>query len=212
MPESSSPPRIAIVDDHQLFSASLAGLLTAELGAEIVYEGVDPLGPIRLDRVPDLVLLDLDLGPDAPRLTPASVSELQQAGCVVLVVSALAANDQVLAMVEAGVAGFVSKAETAETFAEAVRTVLAEGQWTSPEVAAILLSAANRPDLTEREQAVLVLYARGMKLDAVARRLGIKPGTASTYLRRARQKYSRLGRPVSNRVDLFREAQRDGLL
>ncbi len=211
MSKSQVPPRIAIVDDHQLFSAGLAGLLKAELGAQIVFEGTDPQGLSEVHPPADLVLLDLDLGPQLSP-TAATVSALQEAGSAVLVVSALEATDQVVAMVEAGVAGFVSKAVGAETLLEAVRAVLADGQWTSPEVAAILLSAARRPDLTERELAVLVLYARGMKLEAVARRLGIKPGTASTYLQRARQKYTRLGRPVSNRVDLFREVQRDGLL
>jgi len=137
---------------------------------------------------------------------------LQEAGCRVLVVSAMADPAQVEAMVEAGVAGFVSKRESPETLAEAVRTVLAEGSWTSPEVAAVLLAGPRRPALTDLQRRVLVLYASGMKLDAVARTLTMSPGTASTHLKRARAKYAELGRSASSRVDLYREVRRDGLL
>lgn len=199
----------AIIDDHALVRGGLAGLL-ADLGLEVVHQGTDPAALLALDPVPDLVLLDLDLG-GAPA-DPAVAARLQAAGCRVLVVSAMADPGQVSAMVEVGVAGFVSKRETPETLAEAVRTVLVEGSWVSPEVAAVLLAGHRRPALTDLQRRVLVLYASGMKLDAVARTLDISPGTASTHLKRARAKYAELGRSASNRVDLYREVRRDGLL
>lgn len=199
----------AIIDDHALVRGGLAGLL-ADLGLEVVHQGTDPAALLALDPVPDLVLLDLDLG-GAPA-DPAVAARLQAAGCRVLVVSAMADPGQVSAMVEVGVAGFVSKRETPETLTEAVRTVLVEGSWVSPEVAAVLLAGHRRPALTDLQRRVLVLYASGMKLDAVARTLDISPGTASTHLKRARAKYAELGRSASNRVDLYREVRRDGLL
>jgi DNA-binding NarL/FixJ family response regulator len=199
----------AIIDDHALVRGGLSGLL-ADLGLEVVHQGVDPAALLALDPVPDLVLLDLDLG--GTPADPVLAGRLQERGCRVLVVSAMADSGQVAAMVEAGVAGFVSKRESPETLAEAVRTVLVEGSWVSPEVAAVLLAGQRRPSLTDVQRRVLVLYASGMKLDAVARTLDISPGTASTHLKRARAKYAELGRTASNRVDLYREVRRDGLL
>lgn len=199
----------AIIDDHALVRGGLVGMLT-DLGVLVVHEGQDPDALLRLDPLPDLVLLDLDLAgvPADPRVA----ARLQESGCRVLVVSAMAEPAQVQAMVEVGVAGFVSKREPPEVLAEAVRTVLAEGSWTSPEVAAALLAGMHRPSLTDLQRRVLVLYASGMKLDAVARTLGMSPGTASTHLKRARAKYAALGRDTSSRVDLYRQVRRDGLL
>lgn len=69
-----------------------------------------------------------------------------------------------------------------------------------------------RPRLSDRERNVLVLYVSGLKMTSVARRLDISPHTAKEYLDRARGKYVAVGRPAPTKVDLHREAMRDGLI
>jgi DNA-binding NarL/FixJ family response regulator len=202
--------RIAIVDDHALFRSGLAGVVERELGATVVHEGCDPGAVLDLVPLPDVLLLDLDLG--SAVADPHLAGRIQAAGCRVLVVSALADAGSVAAMLDAGVSGFVSKREAPETLVEAITEVMADGTWTSPEVAALVLTSPRRPALSEVQERVLTLYASGMKLDSVARVVGISPGTAATHLKRARAKYAVVGRDASSRVDLYRQALRDGLI
>ena len=202
--------RVAIIDDHALVRSGLAGVVERDLGATVVHEGVDPEAILDLEPLPDILLLDLDLGLGVA--DPVLAGRIQAAGCRVLVVSALADAGSVTAMLDAGVSGFVSKREPPETLVEAITEVMNDGTWTSPEVAALVLTGARRPALSAVQERVLTLYASGMKLDSVARVVGISPGTASTHLKRARAKYSLVGRDTSSRVDLYREAVRDGLI
>ena len=202
--------RIAIIDDHVLVRSGLAGVVARDLGATVVLEGADPEAILGLVPLPDVLLLDLDLGGTVA--DPELAGRIQAAGCRVLVVSALADGRSVTAMLDAGVSGFVSKREPPETLVEAITEVMADGTWTSPEVAALVLTGPRRPALSEVQERVLTLYAAGMKLDSVARMMGISPGTAATHLKRARAKYALVGRDTSSRVDLYREALRDGLI
>ncbi|HSO04802.1 MAG TPA: response regulator transcription factor [Candidatus Limnocylindrales bacterium] len=202
--------RIAIIDDHALVRSGLAGVVVRDLGATVVHEGADPEAILGLVPLPDVLLLDLDLGGTVA--DPELAGRIQAAGCRVLVVSALADGRSVTAMLDAGVSGFVSKREPPATLVEAITEVMADGTWTSPEVAALVLTGPRRPALSEVQERVLTLYAAGMKLDSVARVMGISPGTAATHLKRARAKYTLVGRDTSSRVDLYREALRDGLI
>lgn len=202
--------RVAIIDDHVLVRSGLADVVERALGATVVHQGEDPSVVLDLTPIPDVLLLDLDLG--GAVADPALAGRIQAAGCRVLVVSALADARAVAAMLDAGVSGFVSKREPPETLVEAITEVLADGTWTSPEVAALLLTGPRRPSLSPVQERVLTLYASGMTLDSVARAMGINPGTAATHLKRARAKYSLAGRDTSSRVDLYREALRDGLI
>lgn len=69
-----------------------------------------------------------------------------------------------------------------------------------------------KPRLSDRERNVLVLYVSGLKMTSVARRLDISPHTAKEYVDRVRGKYVAVGRPAPTKVDLHREAMRDGLI
>lgn len=203
-------PRIAIIDDHELVRSGLSNLVRKELHAEVLLESDDPDAILLCEPLPDVVLLDLDLG--ERQASPKLVSELQARGCRVLIVSAMAATEQLMPMMDAGVSGFVSKRESADLLIEAIRTILADGVWTSPEIAALLVNAKARPRLSATQERVLVLYASGMTMETVARHLGISVGTANTHLKRARAKYAEIGRAMPNRVEVYRTAKRDGLI
>lgn len=203
-------PRIALVDDHPVVRRGLADLLVASIGADVVVSSPDLEEVLALERGADLVLLDIDLGGRIASV--ADVEQLLSRGTKVLVVSALAPQAAVRAMLRAGVGGFVSKSEAPEVLVDAVQTVLSEGSWTGPEVAGAIAADPARPHLSRQEERVLVLYASGMKADAVARRTDLSPGTVKTYLKRIRAKYAQAGRPAPSKTDLYREARRDGYI
>ena len=98
--------RIAIIDDHALVRSGLADVVVRDLGATVVHEGADPEVILALEPIPDVLLLDLDLGSTVA--DPHLAGRIQASGCRVLVVSALADAGSVTAMLDAGVSGFVS--------------------------------------------------------------------------------------------------------
>ncbi len=50
-----------------------------------------------------------------------------------------------------------------------------------------------------------------MTLDAAARYVGVRPGTARTYLNRVKAKYDALGRPAFTKLDLAVRVREDAL-
>ena len=112
----------------------------------------------------------------------------------------------------AGALGFVPKRVSYGQLMEALSTVATDELYLSVDLAAMLASAADTPDLSPRELDALRLYASGLKLSAVAHRMGISPHTAKEYLDRVRAKYQQVGRPARTRTELYAAASRDGLL
>lgn len=68
------------------------------------------------------------------------------------------------------------------------------------------------PSLSPQEKRLLMLYATGLPMKSVARRMEIRLDTAKQYLHRARTKYAEAGRPAWTKVELHRRAIEDGYL
>ncbi|MEI8083942.1 MAG: response regulator transcription factor [Actinomycetes bacterium] len=203
---------IAIIDDHVLVRDGMVGALRDRRDLAVVLVGDDPKAVLKFNPPPDLVLLDLDLDGDA--VSPSDAAAMIDRGSRVLVVSALGLPCLVRDMVRAGVAGFVPKRDSWQSLLQAIDTVLRGEHWTSPDLAAMLANddSPDRPCLGDRERRVLMLYASGLKMSSVAHQLGISPHTAKEYLDRVRDKYTAVGRPVGTKLDLYREAVRDGFI
>lgn len=118
---------IVIVDDHELLAQSLSFALQAR-GLEASALRLTKLETARaqlLAQRPDVVLLDLQLGPvgHGQRL----VRPLTAAGVRVLVVSGVTDDCEIAATIEAGAVGFVAKREPFEVLVDAA-TRVAQGQ------------------------------------------------------------------------------------
>jgi two-component system nitrate/nitrite response regulator NarL len=131
----------------------------------------------------------------------------------VLVVSVWSELDQVVATFAAGSSGYLTKDQDLAALAAAVGTVAAGGTVFSSELAFACLRVSRRPQpaLSPRERAVLVAYASGMTLKAVANYVGISPETARTYLDRVKTKYQDVGRPTVTKLDLADRVREDEL-
>lgn len=200
---------VAIVDDHELFAEALTVWVRDTLdGVEVVYAGADPR------QVPpgtDLVLLDIDLGPKA-RPAEDVTADLVAAGAFVLLVSALGDAARIRPALAAGALGYVPKRAGGETLLEAVNTALRGEVYVSPDLAAVMMADDDVPDLSTQEATALRLYASGLKLDSVARRMNVSPSTAREYLHRVRRKYAVVGRQVRTKTDMYAAAIKDGLI
>lgn len=204
---------VGIVDDHELVRQGLQSLLMGSTDgapfARVVYCGDDPLACAQAQ--PQVALLDVDLGGAALRVEE-SVASLTRAGISVLLISANDDARSIRAGLSAGALGFVPKRVSLDVLVEALRTVAGDELFLSVDLASILSAAVETPDLSPRESDALRLYASGLSMAAVARKMGISPHTAKEYLDRVRAKYSAVGRTARTRTELYAVARTDGIL
>jgi two-component system nitrate/nitrite response regulator NarL len=211
----NSPVNIAIFEDHPMMREALEQNIVRHLpDAKISYKGAcitEFIGQISPTARPTLAILDLDLGDGSEPIDNLSVLISQQIH--VIVVSALAKPQLVRLMLKNGAAAFVSKNADPQSLKEAISATISGQQYMSPDIAVALLSDENvTVNLSQKEREALSLYASGMKLDAVARAMDISRSTASEYIQRARKKYTKAGVNLPTKTDLYRQAQKDGLL
>jgi len=207
---------LGIVDDHQVLLDGLTAWIRAR--TDDVRVAVACTSWKRLlasDAYPvDVVLLDLELGDALP--AAVKIATLRMAGVATVVVGSTAVPAMVRECISAGAFGFVPKSEDASVLLDAVRTAARGETYLSATVAAALLSDDGHeragPRLSEQERRVLVLYASGLPMKSVARRLDVGYETAKSYLGRVRDKYALCGREARSKIDLRRRAVEDGLI
>jgi DNA-binding NarL/FixJ family response regulator len=206
--------KVAAVDDHPIVLGGIVGWLEGKqrdirvVGTATTVDGLLAGG----GRHADVVLLDLDLcdGTTVER----NVGAILVAGPAVLVLSASDKPLSVRAGMRAGALGYVLKSEESEAVRAAIRAVAAGDAWVSSRLAYILASddAPDRPTLSPQETRALQLYATGMPLKSVARRMVIGEETVKQYLGRVREKYARVGRAAATKLELYHRAVEDGHL
>lgn len=203
--------RVALIDDHEIVGIAVESAV-AQSGLE--YLGVVPTVDALFARFPDteVAVLDLRLADGSSPAT--NVHRLVENGISVLVLTSGESPALVAAAARLPVLGIVRKSVRLDVLGEALRaaaagelfmsTELASAIDTDPELASARLSA--------QEQRVLALFARGVKAQTVASRLGIAVTTVNDYVRRIRSKYEDIGRPAHTKVDLYIRAVEDGIL
>jgi DNA-binding NarL/FixJ family response regulator len=209
-----SQPRFVILEDHPLVREALAERLVRHLGdVDFVYNGDSvsaALAAIEVRGV-DCVVMDLDLNDSVSPIV--NVVSLAETGAPVLIVSALGDGVTIRAAFTAGVIGFLSKSAEPEEFVAAIEAALRGDKYTSAEAAAAMLADSDSlVDLSDQERRAMVLYASGLKMRAVARHMGVSESTAREYIRRLRAKYEKAGAPLPSKTELYRMAQREGIL
>src|SRR5436190_13035218 len=119
--------RIVIVDDHPLTREALSSLLKQH-GFEVVGEASDGESAVIVAQElrPDIVLLDLSM-PGVDGLTALPRLRAAAPECEVVVLTASGTEENLLAAIQGGAAGYLLKSEPPERIAEFLRGV-AEGQ------------------------------------------------------------------------------------
>ena len=182
--------RLLIVDDHPLVRAGLrARLMVERQVAEVAEAEHGDAALARLARGDiDLMLADISM----PGMT--GIELLRRAGelhpqlpCIAL--SMYHHREYVIAAVRAGARGYLLKDGPLDEIVDAVRAVLAGGQYFSDPVAELAHSVpGDSLQITEREREVMLLVAHGRSNKEVAQQLGISVRTAEAHRLSLRRK------------------------
>jgi DNA-binding NarL/FixJ family response regulator len=181
--------RVLICDDHALVAKALAVLLAAQPDVEVVgvagtvaqaREGVATLHP-------QVVLMDYAL-PDGDGVAATTAIKDAHPDVQVVMLTAFADEDVLVAAIEAGCSGYLTKDKGADELLAAIRLAAVGQAMVSPDMLARLLPRMRRNhhglgwDLTSRERQVLDMLADGASKEDIARRLYLSTNTVRNHI------------------------------
>jgi DNA-binding NarL/FixJ family response regulator len=190
--------RVLLADDQPLVRAGLRMFLSAQPDIEVVGEAAD--GREAVEAVahhrPDVVLMDVRMpnldGVEATRLITAAQNAPR-----VLVLTTFDLDEIVYEALRAGASGFLLKDASEERLTTAIRVIAEGGSMFAPSVTRRLIEEfARRPQqplhhlgrLTDRENEVLRLLARGDSNTEIAATLFVSENTVKTHVARIMMK------------------------
>lgn len=212
-PQASAELRLIVLDDHELVRDGISQRLSLDFPkSRIVYSGDSLREALNSARSHgcDCAIVDLDLGDGTP--VAEVVSAFTAHAIPVVIVSAMARPEVLQSALAAGASAFITKRSSLKDLTTAITEVLAGQTWLPPDLASAMLRPEGTVQLSEQEKRSLVLYASGLTLDMVARRMGITPNTVKHYIDRVRAKYTAAGIEARTKVQLHQAARNDGLL
>jgi DNA-binding NarL/FixJ family response regulator len=209
--------RVMVVDDHPIWRHGVARDL-GEQGFEVVATAADGEAAMRIIPAasPDVVLMDLNFasgGPSGAETTRRIIETWPDIR--VLVLSASGEHADVLAAVQAGASGYLTKTASVEELALAVRRTAEGDAVFTAGLAGLLLGEYRRialelgsdvPQLTEREIEILRQVATGRTARQIAEVLVISHRTVENHVQSTMRKLQ-----LRNRVELARYAIEHGL-
>ena len=205
--------RIFVVDDHPIVLSGVGAMIDGQADLTIVglaanaEEALDGVARVR----PDVAVVDISLpGISGLMLIERLVERVEDLKCI-----ALTAHEDpgcLRLALAAGARGFVVKRSTAMDLLQAIRCVLAGGNYVDPALAARILSPRNSiqcdpGNLSERERSVIQLVALGYSNKEISSRLNLSIKTIETYRTRATDKLE-----LHSRAAIVRFAQSNGWL
>ena len=209
---------VLLVDDHPIILDGLRMRIGEAVGMNVAAEATTGEEALRLarERRFDAVVLDLGL-PDLDGVEVLRRLHAEQPELPVLVLSTHPEDVYTIPLLQAGAAGYLTKAQAPARIVEAVRTVASGRRFVGERAAQAMAARLVRTSdgetgpavtvLADRELQVLRLIAEGKRRDEIAEALAISPKTVSTYRARVLEK---LG--LRTDADLTRYALRQGLV
>ena len=173
---------------------------------------------------PEVVLVDLGL-PDGSGLELIAHIHQHMPGCESMVLTVFGDESHVISSIEAGATGYLTKDTRTADILDRLKQLRAGGSPISPVIARRLLNrfrGVSTPDqlptsktaanheftpLSEREQQVLEMVAKGFMQAEIADILGVSINTISTYIKRIYKKLA-----VNSRTSAVHRANALGLI
>jgi DNA-binding NarL/FixJ family response regulator len=208
---------VALVDDHKIFSDSLAGLINDFEGFSVCWTAQDGVHAIECleqrGALPDIILLDIVM----PGMSGTEVAKWifeNKKSIKVLALTMEEDDNSVIQMLQYGVKGYLLKNIGAEELQHALEQVVKFGYYYTPIITGNIhkqltkkIPATQAPELTERENELLQYVCSEMGYSAIAKKMFLSESTVDTYRARLFEKFG-----VKNRIGLMLKAAAMGLV
>ncbi|MFO7662141.1 MAG: response regulator transcription factor [Chloroflexota bacterium] len=208
--------RVMLVDDHAVVREGLWAMLETKPGIEVIGEAADGEEAVERARLlkPDVILMDIIMPKKDGVRAIREIRELQPDSRI-LVLSSAADDILVAESLRAGAMGYLLKTAMPSELVDAIKHVHAGETPLDPAVARKLVNKLTDPlpsvplkeILTDREMEILLLVARGLSNNEIAKNLGISVRTVGTHTSHILAKVG-----VENRTQLALVALRQGLV
>jgi DNA-binding NarL/FixJ family response regulator len=209
------PIKIILADDHKIVRQGLRTLLEKEPDIEVIAEADDGRMAVRLARElsPQVIIMDVGM-PDLNGIEATRQVLAEAPGIKVIGLSMHCDRRFVMNMLKAGASGYLLKDSAFEELASAIRRVLANKIYLSPEISNIVVKDYLQGGgdetvytvLTPREREVLQLMAEGKSSRQIADLLNISIKTVETHRMQIQHKLE-----IYSVAELTKYAIREGL-
>ena len=211
--------RIVVADNHGILRQGITALIEKQSDMKVVGEADNGLNAVEMVRRlrPDVVIMDVTMpvlnGIEATRQIKKELPETK-----VLALSIHAKREFVMDMVKAGVSGYMVKECAVDDLIRAIRVVMDNQSYLSPQIASIVLAGITKDSifdavgrlyetLTVKEKQILQLLTEGRSAKEIASQLGLSVKTIEANRRQIMEKTD-----VGNLADLTKYAIRQGLI
>lgn len=200
--------KLLIIDDHQVVREGIATIAKRE-GIDVVGEASTKEEAIALIAAtsPDVITVDLSL-PDGSGLEIVRFARKNDQKIGIVVISILDDDSNLIASMNAGASGFVSKTSGLEDILTAIYSAKRSPlSFTSRGLVRAVNSRIFKGTLTSRELEILAKLPSGLAGDELAKDLFITESTLKTHLSSIYRKLQ-----VRNRSGAVSEGKRRGLI
>jgi NarL family two-component system response regulator LiaR len=211
--------KVIIADDHSLFREGTRSLIEHEKDMEVIGEASDGEEAIKLVTrlCPHVVLMDIAM----PRVNGIEATRRIKAdypATAVLILTAYDNDQYIVALLEAGAAGYLLKNVSGNDLVNAIRAVHAGEAVLHPAIAQKVFKrfgiggreseeTTKLAELSDREMEILRLAARGLSNQDIAVRLYLSRRTVQAHLANIFRKMD-----VGSRTEAVLQALRNGWL
>lgn len=205
--------RLVIADDHRVMLDGIKAMLSDVDDIEIVGDALNGAELVALVIAcrPDVVLTDIQM-PVKDGIEAAREIMSHHPGMKIIALTMLNESMFIRRMLEAGVAGYVTKNADKEELVQVIRKVARGEKHFSDEVTSQLMNNFSAPNrnpsdtLTKREKEILKLIAQGLTDKEIAEKVFLSALTVITHRKNI---LSKLG--LKNKVEITRFALENGL-
>ena len=194
--ESTDIIKILLADDHVIVREGTREMLERLPDMQVLAEASDGIESIELSRIyrPDVIVMDIAM----PRMNGIEATkEIKKIlpTTAVLILTAYDSDQYVMALIEAGAAGYMLKNVRGNQLIDAIRAVHSGESILQPSTTRRVIDQLNKTNaiiseeelslshsLTEREMKVLKLAAKGVSNKDIADKLYLSSRTVQTHL------------------------------